>query len=70
MCYELASGEEWALPIDREDLNGDLYDFASDGTLLYSSAPWAEEQVCWEIVRDESGKPRSLRLLSEDISAE
>ncbi len=69
MCYELSSGEEWELTLDREDLESDLYDFACDGEHLYSSAPWAEEQLCWEVVRDGDGKPRSLRLLSEDISA-
>ncbi|MGM9662821.1 MAG: hypothetical protein ACI3WR_07030 [Oscillospiraceae bacterium] len=70
LCYELASGESWTLPPDHPELASSLYDFASDGTLLYSSAPWAKTQACWEIVRDESGRPASLRLISGDIAAE
>ncbi|MGM9619652.1 MAG: hypothetical protein ACI3W8_07470 [Oscillospiraceae bacterium] len=67
-CLEIASGESWTLPLDHPELASDLYDFATDGTLLYSSAPWAKAQTCWEIVRDESGRPASLRLVAEDIS--
>lgn len=69
-CYELTSGESWALAPEQEGYADDLYAFASDGTLLYTSAPWAGEQLCWEITRDDAGRPATLRLISADIAAE
>lgn len=69
-CYELASGESWALTPEQDGYSDNFYAFASDGTLLYTSAPWAGEQLCWEITKDSTGRPVGLRLLSEDIAAE
>lgn len=69
-CYELASGESWVLTPEQEGYADDFYAFASDGTLLYTSAPWAGEQLCWEITKDSAGRPAGLRLISTDIAAE
>lgn len=69
-CYAPVSGESWALTPEQEGYADELYAFASDGTLLYTSAPWAGEQLCWEITRDDAGRPVGLRLISADIAAE
>ncbi len=69
-CYELSSGESWALTPEQEGYTDDFYAIASDGTLLYTSAPWAGEQLCWKIAKDSAGRPAGLRLISADIAAE
>lgn len=65
-CYEIATGEYWLLPREGgEDI--DVYEFASDGQVLYSSCPWDHAQALWHIVY-ENGRPASLKLVDEDIS--
>ena len=63
-CCDTETGEVWPLAMDAET---DVYDMTSDGQYLYTSAPWADEQACWRIKQDESGRPAALTLLDADI---
>ncbi len=66
VCVEIATGRSWTLscssPVD------DVYDIVCDGKLLYSTAPWSEEQVVWLIVRDKDLAPTELLLVNPNIA--
>ena len=65
-CFEIATGEYWTLPRDGgEDI--DIYDFSTDGQVIYSSCPWDHAQTLWHIMY-EDGRPTALKLMDEDIS--
>ena len=65
-CYEIATGEYW--PLTQEGGEGiDIYDFATDGSVLYSSCPWDDAQTLWHILR-EDGRPAVLQLIDTDIT--
>ena len=64
-CYEIATGEYWALSRKGgEEI--DIYDFATNGQVLYSSCPWDDAQILWQIAY-EDGRPVSLQLTDENI---
>ena len=64
-CMEIATGECWQVQKNREIT---IYDMVTDGEWMYTCVPWSEEQVCWRLVYDESGRPAILELVSEDIN--
>lgn len=64
-CVEVSNGDSWILEMDAE--TEDLHDLATNGIQLYTMAPWAEEQMCWEIVFDGTGKPVGLTQIAESI---
>jgi hypothetical protein len=47
-----------------------VYDIVCDGTYLYTTAPWCEQQSAWRIERDETGKPVSMILLNPDLAGQ
>ena len=63
-CSELATGEYWTLPRNSDI---EVYEFATDGQVLYSSCPWDDAQVLWHIVYEDD-RPAGLELADEDIS--
>jgi len=76
-CMEIATGEYWQLEIEGGDpadssdrIKVLAYDMETDGELLFTCAPWSSEQMCWQIIYDEAGRPSALRLISGDIRAE
>ncbi len=76
-CMEIATGEYWQLEIEMGDLTDNsagrkvlAYDMETDGELLFTCAPWRSEQMCWQIIYDEAGRPKALRLVSGDIRKE
>lgn len=67
-CVEIASGESWVL--QARGNTDDVYDIVCDGTYLYTTAPWCEQQSAWRIERDETGKPISMILLNPDLAGQ
>ena len=65
-CVEIATGESWVLTSEGDTTN--VYDIATDGTYLYASAPWSEQQSAWRIERDHTGKPVGITLLNPNLS--
>ena len=63
---EIATGECWRVQKNQEIT---IYDMETDGEWMYTCVPWSEEQVCWRLVYDESGRPTAFELVSEDIAA-
>ena len=63
-CTDVSTAETWGLPMDADI---DFHDLESDGTYLYSTAPWKEEQTCWKIVYSNDGKPAALELVNADL---
>ena len=76
-CMEIATGEYWQLEIEMGDSEDNsavskvlAYDMETDGELLFTCAPWSSEQMCWQIIYDEAGRPKALQLVSGDIRKE
>ena len=76
-CMEIATGEYWQLEIEMGDFEDNsavskvlAYDMETDGELLFTCAPWSSEQMCWQIIYDEAGRPKALQLVSGDIRKE
>lgn len=67
-CTEVSTGETWALNMDMASEN--IHDLATDGVYVYTTAPWANEQTCWKLEYDGSGKPLGINLVSIDITSE
>ena len=65
LCAEVSTGDSWILERDAETEN--LHDLATNGIHLYTMAPWAEEQMCWELVYDDNGRPVGLTQIAESI---
>lgn len=65
-CMEIATGECWRVQKNHEIT---IYDMETDGEWMFTCVPWSEEQVCWRLGYDESGRPTTLELVSEDIAA-
>jgi len=63
-CCDTVTGEVWPLMMEAET---DVYAMTGDGVYLYTSAPWAEEQVCWRVEYDPAGRPAALTMVSADI---
>ena len=63
-CLDADTGATWQLPMDAVTPQ---YEFTTDGIHLYTTAPWAEEQACWRIEYDQTGRPVALLLVSADI---
>lgn len=63
-CMEIATGECWRVQKNQEIT---IYDMETDGEWMFTCVPWSEEQVCWRLVYDESGRPAILELVSGDI---
>jgi hypothetical protein len=63
-CTEVSTAETWEL---TRDADIDFHDLESDGKYIYSTAPWKEEQTCWKIIYNNSGKPESLELVNADL---
>jgi hypothetical protein len=45
----------------------DLLDAATDGTWLFTTAPWGGRTDCWKLVYDGAGKLVGLQLWEADI---
>lgn len=65
-CTDITTGETWKLNVDTH--TDDLYDLRTDGQYLYSTAPWNDGHMCWELIYDANGKPISIKLIEEDIT--
>ena len=65
-CTDIITGESWSLDVDT--YTDDLYDLRTDGQYLYSTAPWDDGHMCWELIYDNNGKPTAIRLIEEDIT--
>lgn len=65
-CMEIATGECWQVQKNHETT---IYDMETDGEWMFTCVPWSEEQVCWRLAYDESGRPTALELVSGDIAA-
>ena len=63
-CMDAETGQSWPLPMDASTPQ---YSLTADGTHVYTSAPWADEQACWRIVYDEAGRPSALTLITADL---
>ena len=57
LCYAIHSGEIFRLACDADR---DVYELETDGRYLYTTAPWADGQVCWRIEYDADGRPDRL----------
>ncbi len=71
-CMEIATGAYWRLELRQGEGEKEIgkvlaYDMETDGKLLFSCAPWAEEHMCWQILYDEAGRPEALELIDGDI---
>ena len=63
-CLDADTGATWHLTMDAV---APQYEFTTDGIHLYTTAPWAEEQACWRIEYDQTGRPVALLLVSAEI---
>ena len=67
-CTEVSNGETWALQMNIATEN--IHDLTTDGVYIYTTAPWANEQSCWQLACDDSGKPIGMKLVSTDVTSE
>ena len=67
-CTEVSNGETWALQMNISTEN--IHDLTTDGVYIYTTAPWANEQSCWQLACDGSGKPIGMKLVSTDVTSE
>lgn len=65
-CIDISTGETWMLDVDTH--TDDLYSLRTDGYYLYSTAPWDDRHMCWELIYDENLIPIGIELIEEDIA--
>lgn len=63
-CMDYETLECWKLTLDTA--SDDIYAMVTDGTRLYTCAPWDDAQTLWKLVY-EDGRPVAAELVAEDI---
>ncbi len=63
-CIDINTGESWILN-DETDITAT--EITTDGNHIYTRDYHAKDQSCWEIIKDETGKPVKAVLVTEKI---
>lgn len=68
ICHDIHTGESWPLTDFGRDRNPALVmGVTMDENHVYTYADGRKTQDCWEIIRDNDGKPVELKLITDQI---
>lgn len=63
-CIDIHTGENWVLNDETDIIATDI---TTDGNYIYTRDYHPESQACWEIIKDETGKPIKAVLVTDKI---